>query len=122
MSCQQSHHRKVSRQDEYRDQLRVHELLWDGSHPHRSVQYRPSLRPLQGRKTAALLYQGSRPSLAGYAPLGLSKREMRLIPFRVCADVGTGRAGLNYWEHGFAAFRFRAIAGRICMTLKSRQS
>ena len=34
---------------------------------------RPSMRPLQGRKTAAWLYQGSRPSLADYAPLGLSR-------------------------------------------------
>jgi len=37
---------------------------------------RPSMRPLQGRKTAASLYQGSRPSLADYAPLGLSDSEL----------------------------------------------
>ena len=38
------------------------------------------MRPLQGRKTVASLYQGSRPSLAGYAPLGLSDSELWTLP------------------------------------------
>jgi hypothetical protein len=76
MSCQQNHHRKASFQDEYRDLLREHELLWDGSHPHRSIQYRPSMRPLQGRTILVPANQGSRPSLADYAPLGLSDSEL----------------------------------------------
>jgi len=50
----------------------------------------PSMRPLQGRKTAVLLYQGSRPSLADYAPLGLSNREMRALLQHISA-LGTSR-------------------------------
>jgi len=64
----------------------------------------PSMRPLQGRETAAPLYQGSRPSLADYAPLGLSDSEfqrtshasiaMSLAPFNRIAAMPRSLASL----------------------------
>ena len=47
------------------------------------------MRPLQGRTMAAPLYQGSRPSLAYYAPLGLSDSELWTLRQRLSAIDGS---------------------------------